>query len=150
MVEEKIHRKLQGKEAEIEDINKRNMELEEQIRQLSTELSSWQNHAKYNENMVMALKFSLQKLYAQNGGDNEGCGEREVDDSASCSNRGGIDFHEREDFKESRSCKMCRVNEVCMVMLPCRHLCLCKGCESKLSMCPLCHSSKLISIEIFM
>lgn len=44
-------------EAEVEDMNKRNMELEEQIRQLSTELSSWQNHAKYNENMVMALKF---------------------------------------------------------------------------------------------
>jgi len=155
MIEEKIHRKLRGKEAEIEDIKKRNMELEEQIRHLSTELDSWQNHAKYNENMVMALKFSLQKLYVQNsGGDGEGYGEREVDDTASCSNRGAVDFHltqqVSENFSEARCCKVCRVNEVCMLLLPCRHLCLCKGCESKLNICPLCHSSKLFSVEIFM
>ncbi|KAK9107203.1 hypothetical protein Syun_023214 [Stephania yunnanensis] len=104
--------------------------------------------------MITTLKFNLQQFFAQNRDNREGCGDSEVDDTASCCNGGAIDFQlvcrENKDLKELMTCKFCRVNEVCMLLLPCRHLCLCKECESKLSFCPLCQSSKFIGMEVYM
>ncbi|KAF8406308.1 hypothetical protein HHK36_008393 [Tetracentron sinense] len=152
--EEKIHQKLREKEAEVEDINKKNTELEERMKQLSVEAGAWQHRAKCNENMITTLKISLQQVFAQSRDSKEGCGESEVDDTASCCNGGAIDFHlvckENKDLKDSMTCKVCRVNRVCMLLLPCRHLCLCKDCESKLSFCPLCQASKFIGMEVYM
>ncbi|KAK6938669.1 hypothetical protein RJ641_032177 [Dillenia turbinata] len=153
-LEEKVVQKLHEKEAEVETVNKRNVELEEQMEQLAYEAGFWQERAKYNENMINALKVSLQQIYAQSKDSKEGCGDSEVDDTASCCNGRAFDFHilrrENNDMKELMTCKVCRVNEVCMLLLPCKHLCLCKACESKLSICPLCHSSKFISMEVYM
>eukprot|EP00262_Sarcandra_glabra_P017681 TRINITY_DN6142_c1_g1_i2.p1 TRINITY_DN6142_c1_g1~~TRINITY_DN6142_c1_g1_i2.p1 ORF type:complete len:252 (-),score=42.84 TRINITY_DN6142_c1_g1_i2:188-943(-) len=153
-VEERILQKFRDKEAEVEDINKKNMELEEQMKQLSVEVGAWQNRAKYNESMISTLKFNLQQVYAQSKDSKEGCGDSEVDDTASCCNGGAIDFHlvskENKDLKDLMTCKICRANEVCMLLLPCRHLCLCKDCESKVSFCPLCQSSKFIGMEVYM
>ncbi|XP_039127430.1 probable BOI-related E3 ubiquitin-protein ligase 2 [Dioscorea cayenensis subsp. rotundata] len=154
-VEEKFLRKIREKEAEVEDINRKNTELEEQMKQLSVEVAAWQHRAKYNESMISALKLNLQKVYAQSRDNNrEGCGDSEVDDTASCCNGGAINFQlmckENKDMKELMTCRVCRVNEVSMLLLPCRHLCLCKDCESKLSFCPLCHCSKLFGTEIYM
>ncbi|XP_077213223.1 S-ribonuclease binding protein 1 [Tasmannia lanceolata] len=153
--EERILQKLHEKEAEVDDINKKNMELEEKMKQLSVEAGAWQHRAKCNENMITALKFNLQQVFAQSRDSKEGCGDSEVDDTASYCNGGAIDFHllvskENKDLKELMTCKVCKVNEVCMLLLPCRHLCLCKDCESKLSFCPLCQSSKFLGMEIYM
>ncbi|XP_042478753.1 BOI-related E3 ubiquitin-protein ligase 1-like [Macadamia integrifolia] len=152
--EERILQKLREKEAEMEDINRKNMELEERMKQLSVEAGSWQQRAKCNEHMITTLKFNLQQVFAQSRDSKEGCGDSEVDDTASCCNGGAIDFNlvtkENKDLKELMTCKVCRVNEVCILLLPCRHLCLCKDCESKLNFCPLCHYSKLYSMEVYM
>lgn len=154
IVEEKVLQKLRQKEAEVESINKKNMELEERMEQLTVEAGAWQQRARYNENMITALKFNLQQVYAQSRDSKEGCGDSEVDDTASCCNGRTLDFHllsrERNDMKEIMTCKACRVKEVCMLLLPCKHLCLCKECESKLSFCPVCQSSKFIGMEVYM
>ncbi|KAG6747702.1 hypothetical protein POTOM_047592 [Populus tomentosa] len=154
LVEEKVLQKLRQKEAEVESINKKNIELEEKMEQLSMEAGAWQERARYNENMINALKFNIQQVYAQSRDSKEGCGDSEVDDTASCCNGHAIDFHllsnDNNDMKELMTCKACRVNEVCMLLLPCKHLCLCKDCESKLSFCPLCRSSKFIGMEVYM
>ncbi|XP_054798245.1 probable BOI-related E3 ubiquitin-protein ligase 2 [Prosopis cineraria] len=154
IVEDRVLQKLNEKEAEVESINKRNMELEERMEQLTVEASAWQQRARYNENMIAALKYNLQQVYAQGRDSKEGCGDSEVDDTASCCNGRSIDFHllskDNNDMKEMMTCKVCRVNEVSMLLLPCKHLCLCKDCESKLSFCPLCHSSKFIGMEVYM
>lgn len=153
-VEEKVLQKLGEKETEMESINNKNRELEERMEQLSFEAGAWQQRARYNENMITALKFNLEQVYAQSRDSKEGCGDSEVDDTASCCNGRSIDFHllckENNDMKEMMTCKACRVNEVCMVLLPCKHLCLCKDCERKFSFCPLCQSSKFIGMEVFM
>ncbi|XWS25598.1 hypothetical protein CRYUN_Cryun27aG0081500 [Craigia yunnanensis] len=153
-LEEKVFQKLREKDAEVENMNKKNMELEERMEQLTMEAGAWQQRARYNENMIIALKFNLQQVCAQSRDSKEGCGDSEVDDTASCCNGRAIDFHslckENSDMKELMTCKVCRVNEACMLLLPCKHLCLCKGCESKLSFCPLCQSSKFIGMEVFM
>lgn len=154
LVEDKVIEKLREKEAEVEIINKRNLELEERMEQLSVEADAWQQRARYNENMISALKVNLQHVYAQSRDSKEGCGDSEVDDTASCCNGRAIDFHilckENSDMKELMTCKVCRVNEVSMLLLPCKHLCLCKECESKLSFCPLCQSFKFIGMEVYM
>ncbi|KAK6115916.1 hypothetical protein DH2020_008185 [Rehmannia glutinosa] len=153
-VEEKVLQKLREKDAEVEDINKKNDELELQMQQLALEANAWQQRAKYTENMINTLKLNLQQVYAQSRDSKEGCGDSEVDDTASCCNGRPIDFHllrkDSNETKELMTCKVCRVNEVCMLLLPCKHLCLCKECESKLSMCPLCQSSKYIGMEVYM
>ncbi|XP_051151055.1 probable BOI-related E3 ubiquitin-protein ligase 2 [Andrographis paniculata] len=155
-VEEKVMQKLREKEAEVEDMNKKNMELESRIEQLSLESNAWQQRAKCSENTINSLKLNLQQVYAQSRDSKEGCGDSEVDDAASCCNGGppGVDlyqvFKEGNEMKEMMRCKVCRVNEVCMLLLPCKHLCLCKGCESKLSLCPLCQTSKYIGMEVYM
>ncbi|CAL9118570.1 unnamed protein product [Musa textilis] len=151
-VEEKILRKIREKELEVEGINKKNLELEEQMKQVAMEVNVWQQRAKYNESMINSLKYNLEQLYAQSKDNKEGCGDSEVDDTASCCN-GNTDLQligKQNKDVESMACKVCRVNEVCMLLLPCRHLCLCKECESKFSFCPLCNSSKFIGMEIYL
>lgn len=152
LVEDMIHRKIREKDSEVENLNKRNMELEEQMKHLATVVDAWQQRAKHNENLVNLLKYNLEQLHAQNRNNKEGCGDSEVDDMASCCN-GGIGLQlmlkENIDSKET-ACKVCGGNEACMLLLPCRHLCLCKECESKLSFCPQCQSSKLIGMEIYL
>lgn len=153
IVEGKNLQKLCEREVEVENMNLKNMELEEQVEQLSIEAAAWQQRAQYNENMIAALRFNLQQVYAQSRDSKEGCGDSEVDDTASCCIPRAADFHlskEKNDTKALLTCKFCGVNEVCMLLFPCKHLCLCKDCESKLSCCPLCQSSKFMSMEIFM
>ncbi|XP_072989899.1 probable BOI-related E3 ubiquitin-protein ligase 3 isoform X1 [Typha latifolia] len=153
-VEDRILRKIREKETEVDSINKKNLQLEEQMKQMAMEVGTWQQRAKYNESMINALKYNLEQVYAQSRDNKEGCGDSEVDDTASCCNGGAIKLQllskENKDMKGSMACKVCKVNEACMLLLPCRHLCLCKDCENKLSFCPLCQSSKFIGMEIYM
>ncbi|XP_062023080.1 probable BOI-related E3 ubiquitin-protein ligase 2 [Rosa rugosa] len=153
VVEEKVLQKLREKEAEVESINKKNMELEERMDQLSLEARIWQHEARNNEHMITALKVNLDQVIAQSRDSKEGCGDSEIDDTASCCNGHSINFNmfgkESNDVKEVMTCKACRVNEVCMLLLPCKHLCLCKDCECKLSICPVCQSSKFIGMEVY-
>lgn len=141
-VEQKALQKLHEKDTELEIINKKNMDLESKLENLELELSDWQQMAKQNEDTINALKFNLQQIYAQNGDSKEGCGDSEVDDTASCCNGRALDLH--------LLCKVCGLNRVCMLLLPCKHLCVCKECESEVSVCPLCHSSKYMGVEVFM
>ncbi|WVZ56350.1 hypothetical protein U9M48_006898 [Paspalum notatum var. saurae] len=154
-VEDKILRKIREKEAEVDTINKRNSELEDQIKQLAVEVGAWQQRAKYNESMINALKYNLEQVCAHQSKDfKEGCGDSEVDDTASCCNGGAVNLQlmpkENRQQKDLTACRVCKSSEACMLLLPCRHLCLCKECESKLSFCPLCQSSKILGMEIYM
>uniref|UniRef100_A0A2P2JNA0 RING-type domain-containing protein n=2 Tax=Rhizophora mucronata TaxID=61149 RepID=A0A2P2JNA0_RHIMU len=154
LMEEKVFQKLREKEAEMDSINKKNVELEERMELLAVEAGAWQQRARYNENMINALKFNLQQVYAQSRDSKEGCGDSEVDDTASCCNGRNNDFHllckDNNGMKELMTCKVCRVKEVSMLLFPCQHLCLCKDCESKLSFCPMCQSSKYFGMEVYM
>ncbi|KAI6688110.1 hypothetical protein NL676_024938 [Syzygium grande] len=155
LLEDQVIQKLGAKEAEVESINKKNEELEERIKQLTFEVGAWQHRAINSENMIATINYNLQQIYAQSRDSKEGCGDSEVDDTASCSNGHAMDFHsllgkEKTSSQESMSCKVCRVNTVSMLLLPCQHLCVCKDCESKVRFCPLCQSYKLFGTEVFM
>ncbi|KAI3407348.1 uncharacterized protein J3R85_021071 [Psidium guajava] len=155
LLEDQVIQKLGAKEAEVESINKKNEELEERIKQLTFEVGAWQQRALNSENMIATVNYNLQQIYAQSRDSKEGCGDSEVDDTASCFNGGATNFHgllrrEKNGSQESMTCKVCRVNTVSMLLLPCQHLCVCKDCEGKVRVCPLCQSCKLFGTEVFM
>ncbi|KAK7243906.1 hypothetical protein RIF29_38719 [Crotalaria pallida] len=50
----------------------------------------------------------------------------------------------------NRLCRNCGKEESCVLILPCRHLCLCTICGSTLHTCPICKSFKTASVHINM
>lgn len=156
VIEESVSRRLKEKELEVEKVSRRNLELEERVKQLSLESQLWQNLAKNNEAMVSSLKSNLEQVVAQSREQSkEGCGESEVDDAESCNYGESGDAHartmkENRDLKEQRNCRVCRNNSVCILLLPCRHLCLCKDCDARRPECPLCGVPKNASVQVYM
>ncbi|KAL6007045.1 hypothetical protein ACLOJK_032541 [Asimina triloba] len=149
-VEKGVGQKLREKELEIENMNRKNQELVERIKQVAMEAQSWHYRARYNESVVNVLKSNLKQAIAQ-GADQakEGCGDSEVDDAASSfdhnafvGNNGGL--------KEQMTCKACKSKEISILLLPCRHLCLCNDCGGFIEVCPVCHTKKAYIVQVFM
>ncbi|XP_062169872.1 E3 ubiquitin-protein ligase BOI-like isoform X1 [Alnus glutinosa] len=154
-IEKVVDRKLHEKELEIENMNRKNKELMERIKQIAMEVQSWHYRAKYNESVVNALKSNLQRVMAQGAiHGKEGCGDSEVDDAASYANvdhQGIIDGSGNSVYmKKQMNCRACKVKEVCVLLIPCRHLCLCKDCEGFIDVCPICQEMKTASAQVFM
>lgn len=51
---------------------------------------------------------------------------------------------------DDRRCKNCWKEESCVLLLPCRHLCLCTACASSLHICPICNSTNNASVRVIM
>ncbi|KAJ7542726.1 hypothetical protein O6H91_09G009500 [Diphasiastrum complanatum] len=155
-IEEGIAKRLRDKENEVEKVNRRNKELEERVKQLTIEAHLWQKQAKNNEAMVTTLRNNLQQAVAlSREHSREGCGDSEADDAASSHYDDLADAHarafrENKELKEQRTCRVCQCNDVSILLLPCRHLCLCKDCETRLDACPICRSIKNASVQVHM
>lgn len=158
-IEERLGGLMRDKDAEIGSAHMRNKQLLDNIKQLAVEAQAWHNRAKYNEAMVNTLRINLQQAVAHSREHSkEGCGDSEVDDAASShcgdsNNNNSVHdliLKENKELKEEQSCKICKHNHVNILLLPCRHLCLCKSCESMLDVCPLCRSLKSASIQVYM
>ncbi|KAI8019304.1 putative BOI-related E3 ubiquitin-protein ligase 2 [Camellia lanceoleosa] len=77
-IEKGVFKKLQDKELEIENMNRKSKELAERIKQVATEAQAWHCRAKYNESVVNALKTNLQQAIAHGAVQaREGCGDSE-------------------------------------------------------------------------
>ncbi|KAI3975990.1 hypothetical protein MKX01_016673 [Papaver californicum] len=191
-VEEQVLKRLAEKETELQNVGRKNAELEEKLKQLNAENQVWFNVAKNNEAIASSLKSTIQQILLQNNnsksgveaggellltanttnnndikegfGDSDGLVIEGLDDDAQSCCYGGKDNHNQEDKKRKlvdakddkgtstikKSCKVCKKNEVSVLVLPCRHLCLCRECESKLDYCPICKAAKNASLQIFM
>ncbi|KMZ67642.1 hypothetical protein ZOSMA_25G00280 [Zostera marina] len=53
-------------------------------------------------------------------------------------------------FHSFKSCKVCMEREMAMLLLPCMHLCLCKNCEPRFNICPICNTGKVSSVQVFL
>ena len=157
-MEEALIRKLKEKEVELENAARRNRELEEKIWQMTAENQMWFSIAKNNEALVSTLRLSLEQAIQNSGGEvaagppdcgEEGFGDSDcvaAEDALSCCNLP----ENNNERSAKRTCKVCGENEVSVLLLPCRHLCLCKQCEARLDACPLCSATKNASLQIFM
>ncbi|KAF5741078.1 BOI-related E3 ubiquitin-protein ligase 1-like isoform X1 [Tripterygium wilfordii] len=154
-VEKGVTKKLREKDLEIENMNRKNMELIEKIKQVAAEAQSWHYRAKYNESFVSVLKSNLQQAISQ-GADQgkEGFGDSEIDDAASYidpSNYLNLPGPSKpSSWKDHMACRSCKVREVSMLLMPCRHLCLCKDCDLLTSACPVCQSMKTASVQVYL
>lgn len=157
-IEDGIGKKLREKETELENINRKNRELMERIKHAATEAQNWHYRAKYNESMVNILKNNLQNAISQ-GADQgkEGFGDSEVDDATSYIDptnyltvAGGRGKSIMGQSSEHLACRACRSREVSILLMPCRHLCVCKECDGFVSVCPVCHIPKSASVEVYL
>ncbi|CAH8310014.1 unnamed protein product [Eruca vesicaria subsp. sativa] len=157
-LEKDVCKKLQEKDHEIESMNKKNRELAEKIKQLGAEAQNWHYRAKYNESVVNALKVNLQQVMVSHGNNiggglladhhhhvEEGFGDSEIDDEAASYNYMNIPGMPNAGMR----CKSCNVKEVSVLLVPCRHLSLCKDCDVFTGICPVCHSLKTSSVQVF-
>ncbi|KAK6117932.1 hypothetical protein DH2020_048337 [Rehmannia glutinosa] len=154
-LEKGVVRKMHEKDLELENITRKNKELAESMKQVTTEAQNWCYMAKYNESIVNVLKTNLQQAMQGSNGRKEGTGESDVDDAASCidpnnylSVAGGSG--RSNSVKKDIVCKSCKAKEASILLMPCRHLCLCKECEGFASVCPVCQMITTASFEVYL
>lgn len=155
-VEKNVCTKLQEKDLELENINRKNRELVERMKHVTAEAQNWCYRAKSNESLVSTLRTNLQQAMKSAEQGKEGTGDNELDDAVSY-----IDPNNRlsnipsgsgkcTSTKKAIICKVCRLKEVSILLMPCRHLCLCKDCEGLVSVCPICQLMTSASVEVFL
>ncbi|XP_039140641.1 probable BOI-related E3 ubiquitin-protein ligase 3 isoform X2 [Dioscorea cayenensis subsp. rotundata] len=132
MAEEKVARKLRNKDEEIDRITRVNHALEERIKSLVIENQLWKDIARSNEAAAMLLRTNLDHLLASQDSHEE--------DVQSCSGGGG-----GAGEVGRRLCRRCGEEEAAVLVMPCRHLCLCLDCSPALDVCPVCKSSKNVA-----
>ncbi|KAK7307227.1 hypothetical protein VNO77_40098 [Canavalia gladiata] len=159
-IEKGIGKKLKEKDVEIENMNRKNRELAEKIKQVAIEAQSWHYRAKYNESVVNALRNNLQQAISQGVEQGkEGFGDSEVDDAASYIDPNNFlsipgapinSNYKSYQGMENLTCRACKAKEVSMLLMPCRHLCLCKDCDGFINVCPVCQLIKTASVEVYL
>ncbi|KAJ0593672.1 putative E3 ubiquitin-protein ligase BOI [Helianthus annuus] len=135
---------FRAKEEEIMKMMKLNYALEEKVKSLSIETQIWRELAQTNEATANALRSNLQQVLEQLmndsykrsrttvGGEDDAAVVVVADDAQSCceSNKDEERMLVEQDSGDSnvnrrRLCKSCGKGEACVLLLPCRHLCLC-------------------------
>jgi E3 ubiquitin-protein ligase BOI-like protein len=151
-------KRLKAKEEEIEKISKLNWALEERVKFLCIENQIWRDLAQSNEATANALRTNLEQVLAHGAGLDETAAH--MDDAQSCCGSSGEEEEDHREGEERRTlartggerewCRNCAKEESCVLLLPCRHLCLCTLCGSTLHTCPICKSTKNASVHVNM
>ena len=137
---------------------------------MGAEGQAWQGIASGHEAAAAGLRATLEQLLLQQApcagaADEEGQGEGEavVEDARSCCfepererrHEGGPD--DDDDDKQARgsgctraACRACGAADACVLLLPCRHLCLCGWCEAVVEACPVCAATKNASLHVLL
>ncbi|XP_042044497.1 BOI-related E3 ubiquitin-protein ligase 1-like [Salvia splendens] len=131
---ESMAKTLREKDDQIEKMARLNLMLEEKAKGLYLENQLWQETARANEAAANSLLHAL----AQFRGEAAAAVEEDVESCGSCC-----------DETERRMCRICGERQCCVVVLPCRHICLCSGCGSGLHhACPVCNASMTATLHI--
>ncbi|KAK2971992.1 hypothetical protein RJ640_005012 [Escallonia rubra] len=75
-------------------------------------------------------------------------GERKAEVGGNGVNDDGSSSGYKSNCNSNRWCRNCGKEESCVLLLPCRHLCLCTVCGSSLHTCPVCKSIKTASVHV--
>ncbi|XBI44481.1 hypothetical protein VPH35_109107 [Triticum aestivum] len=152
-------KQLKAKDLEIEWIKSMNWALNERIRNLNMEAQAWRNVAQSNKTVADVLRADLQQVLAQQAVRCSGSNNSE-DDAGSCWGDKHVAFCREEQEEEDESpivdppvteaemCKTCSQSTPVVMLLPCRHLCVCATCAEATRVCPSCRCVKTRSISV--
>ncbi|CAL9088535.1 unnamed protein product [Musa textilis] len=156
-VEEGVAESLKAKEEEIARIGRLNSALEERIKSLCEENQMWRGLARSSEATAMVLRTNLEQVVAGQVRVAEKEASTTPDDAESCCCADNGEEEEEEEEKKTsaraewrRACRSCREREPSVLLLPCRHLCLCAACGPAVDACPVCNYRKKGSVSINM
>ncbi|KAI0522767.1 hypothetical protein KFK09_005152 [Dendrobium nobile] len=174
ILQQVVVKRLREKESELEGANRKNAELEEKIQKMTAENQIWFNVAKNNEILVSNLRTNLEQVLFQNAataaavpslkegyGDSDGapllaedvqsfCYDNETQLKPAAAQPISMSLPANETSRQHMNCKVCGVVEVSVLVLPCRHLCLCQNCEPSVALCPICNYPKNACLQVFM
>lgn len=139
-------RTLGEKEAEVDKALRRGVELEKRLARLKAESLAWQAKARANQAAAAALQAQLQKAQAAAAERETECRDSPAQDAESA--------HVDPYRVGPAACRSCREAPPSVVVLPCRHLCLCPECNSTTAgggaaqSCPVCHCATTGSLHV--
>ncbi|XP_044353915.1 probable BOI-related E3 ubiquitin-protein ligase 3 [Triticum aestivum] len=145
-VEARAAKRLKAKDDEIERVRAMNWALEERLRNIYMEAQMWRDAAKSHEAAANVLRADLQRVLdaqAVRGGGGDG-----QDDAESCcwgENQVPICAEEEVGTPAPAGvgrCKGCGDGGAVVLLLPCRHLCVCAPCAAAAQACPSCGCAK--------
>ncbi|KAL3882528.1 hypothetical protein ACJMK2_028864 [Sinanodonta woodiana] len=58
-------------------------------------------------------------------------------------------LREYQQLRDATLCKICFINKICVVFLPCGHLVTCSSCAIKVKECPLCRARVLATANAY-
>ncbi|XAR56151.1 hypothetical protein NMG60_11036508 [Bertholletia excelsa] len=161
---EGMMKKMKEKDEQIRRMWKTNWFLQERLKTLYMENKLWREMAQANEATANSLRINLEQVLAAtaaaaaaaHANDERPTTGDDLDYAESCCD--SSDNHPKEgeekrrtlaEEEEMRKCKRCGKRESGVVLLPCRHLCLCTICGSSLpDACPVCHSHMTGSLHL--
>ncbi|XWS18709.1 hypothetical protein CRYUN_Cryun32bG0068100 [Craigia yunnanensis] len=172
-IQEGVMKKLKEKDEEIQRMGKLNWVLQERVKSLYVENQLWRDLAQTNDATANSLRTNLEQVLAHvseerhvSGG---GAAALADDAESSCGSsdegwrkvvppqpqgqgRGGGGTQDKAVVVgNNRKCRKCREKESSVLLLPCRHLCLCTKCGSTLvGTCPVCDSVSDASVHVNM
>ncbi|KAG5010877.1 hypothetical protein JHK87_019392 [Glycine soja] len=162
-IQEAVAKKLKEKDEEIQRVGKLNWVLQERVKNLCVENQIWKELAQTNEATANNLRNNLEQVLAHVSEDHHHNLHHTTVEAAESSCASNNNSHHREEEevcggsgngKQSdgvlgkRMCNQCGVRESIVLLLPCRHLCLCTMCESTVRNCPLCQSGINASVHV--
>ncbi|XP_047328026.1 probable BOI-related E3 ubiquitin-protein ligase 2 isoform X2 [Impatiens glandulifera] len=149
--EEAVAKRLREKEVESEKAIRRNAELEATAVRLIAEVHTWQARARAQEAAAASLQVQLEQAMMVTRG--EESGGPAAEDAESCyvdPDRVLVSPATAAAAAASEPrCRACGERGASVVNLPCRHLCLCRECDSAVQSCPVCFSFRKSSVEVF-
>ncbi|XP_051126252.1 probable BOI-related E3 ubiquitin-protein ligase 3 [Andrographis paniculata] len=173
-IQENVAKKLKAKDEQINEIGKLNFALEERVKSLCVENQILKDIAQTNEATANALRCNLEQVLLTQVQDDRRNQQQvhhpphddEVDDAESCCGSNAevgsnlrtlAETHDCDSKinagneccnRRNTTCRSCGKAESCVLLLPCRHLCLCTVCGSALHNCPVCTTAKTGSLHV--